>query len=301
MKRERHDSWTKQSASLRSTGACLLWIGLMATWEGVRLVPSALAAADACPSDMVDIGSVCVDRYESSLQDRASKQPLSPYYPPEPRQLRQVFDTWESQRLTVGSESARRMPLPALSNFQRAGNYTPVARSERDQVPQGYMSYYAAKRACEAAGKRLCSEEEWVRACRGRADTLFPYGEEYRTGVCNVGSYLHPASILHGLSSSGHLDPRLNLLRVAGKDPVLHRTGRTPGCVSRWGSDGIADMVGNLDEWVEADPPVFRGGFYARGTTHGCDAEVRNHAAAYFDYSTGARCCLERFHSRSAP
>jgi formylglycine-generating enzyme len=254
----------------------------------------ASAAGAACPRDMVDTGTVCVDRYETSLVDRATREPLSPYYPPEIRWLRQVYDTWELLRRTVGDEPARRMPLPAISDFQRRGDYVPAAQSEPSRVPQGYLSYYSAKRACETVGKRLCSEDEWKRACRGERDTTFPYGAKYQVNACNVGSYQHPASVLHGLSSSGHLDPRLNLLKLAGKEPVLARTGARTACKSPWGGDAIHDMVGNLDEWVAAEPPVFRGGFYARGTTKGCDSEVRNHAATYFDYSTGARCCRDR-------
>jgi hypothetical protein len=50
-------------------------------------------------------------------------------------------------------------------------------------------------------------------------------------------------------------------------------------------------MVGNLDEWVESDPPEFVGGFYARMSTQGCEAKVSSHAAIYYDYSTGTRCC----------
>jgi hypothetical protein len=52
-------------------------------------------------------------------------------------------------------------------------------------------------------------------------------------------------------------------------------------------------MVGNLDEWVEAERPGFRGGFYARATTKGCEAEVKSHALSYYDYSTGTRCCKD--------
>jgi hypothetical protein len=78
----------------------------------------ASAADSACPRDMVDIGTVCVDRYETSLVDRTTKEPLSPYYPPEPRALRAVFDNWELLRRTVGSEPARNMPLPAISDFR---------------------------------------------------------------------------------------------------------------------------------------------------------------------------------------
>jgi hypothetical protein len=251
-------------------------------------------APGACPKEMVDTGVVCIDRYEASLLDQSTRQLLSPYYPPDFRLLGQIYSTWELQRRSVGPESARNMPLPALSDFQRRGEYALLAVSEKDSVPQAYLSYYSAKRACENAGKRLCSDEEWLRACRGERNQTHPYGADYRLGQCNVGSYQHPASVLHGLSSSGHLDPRLNLLVQESGERVLGRTGSKVSCRSAWGADGAFDMVGNLDEWVEADPPKFRGGFYARGTTRGCDSEVKNHAPTYFDYSTGVRCCRER-------
>jgi hypothetical protein len=61
-------------------------------------------------------------------------------------------------------------------------------------------------------------------------------------------------------------------------------------------------MVGNLDEWVEGETrPVFVGGFYARSTTKGCEARVDSHAPAYYDYSLGTRCCLDRRGPASRP
>jgi formylglycine-generating enzyme required for sulfatase activity len=98
--------------------------------------------------------------------------------------------------------------------------------------------------------------------------------------------------VLHGNSSLGHRDPRLNLLVENEKNPLLRLTGTTPKCASVWNGDAIYDMVGNIDEWVEGEKaPAFVGGFYARSTTKGCEAIVDSHAPAYYDYSTGARCC----------
>ncbi|HSN99577.1 MAG TPA: hypothetical protein VLS89_14885, partial [Candidatus Nanopelagicales bacterium] len=64
-------------------------------------------------------------------------------------------------------------------------------------------------------------------------------------------------------------------------------------CQSRWGSDAIHDMVGNLDEWVDDPDGAFAGGFYSRSTRAGCDALVTAHPRAYADYSTGVRCCRD--------
>jgi formylglycine-generating enzyme required for sulfatase activity len=134
--------------------------------------------------------------------------------------------------------------------------------------------------------------EEWHHACRGEHDQQFPYGDAYQDGVCNVNRENHPAAILHGNSSIGHLDPRLD--RVASSvGPLMRTTGATPECASRWGDDAIYDMVGNLDEWVDEKSGAFAGGFYSRGTRNGCEALVDAHPAGYLDYSTGVRCCRD--------
>ncbi len=250
-------------------------------------------AKSACPEDMLLTRGFCVDRYESSMVDRDSGQPLSPFYPPHPKLLRRVFSTWEFLRTQSGDDAARRMPLPALSSWQKSHDFSPKALSLPGRVPQAYVSYHVAKRACQNAGKRLCSEEEWATACRGRWHTQYPYGNEFRRMSCNIYRYIHPSHVLHGLSSLHQLDPRFNLISVEGT-PLLRDTGAMPNCKSPWwGGMAAHDMVGNLDEWVEDDAGTFRGGFYARATTKGCEAQVASHSPDYFDYSTGSRCCRD--------
>jgi sulfatase modifying factor 1 len=53
--------------------------------------------------------------------------------------------------------------------------------------PQGYISAVQAAAACEGSGKRLCTYDEWVSACRGRPDhdSTYPYGDTYEPGACN--------------------------------------------------------------------------------------------------------------------
>lgn len=273
-------------------GATIVWVSCAAVGALASSLSGAVHAANGrCPAEMVLVEDYCVDRHETTLVDQQTGFELSPFYPPERRMLRFVHDQWSLLRFSVGPDPVRAMPLPVLSDFQRERETTPLAKSRAGRVPHGYLSYYSAKRACEAAGKRLCTDAEWEKACRGQDNTDFPYGSSYRATACNVGSQLHPAAILHGLSSSGHLDPRLNLLMIAGDAPVLRVTGESQACASRWANDAIYDMVGNLDEWVEDPRGVFRGGFYARRTTRGCSAKIESHSATYFDYSTGARCC----------
>jgi formylglycine-generating enzyme len=241
---------------------------------------------------MVRVGRFCVDRYEMATVDHRTGQPLSPFYPPHPRLIESILFAWQAERRNVGDARARSTPLPELPLVQRTRrDYAPRAVSQRGVLPQAYLSKPLAQLACENAGKRLCTELEWMTACRGQQRRKFPYGDRYEQGRCNVYGYIHPALALHGASSYGHRDPRLNLVEEADGTLLLRRTGSMPGCASEWNGDRIYDLVGNIDEWVEAEKGAFLGGFYARSTREGCEARIGSHPAPYYDYSTGARCC----------
>ncbi|HVW28762.1 MAG TPA: SUMF1/EgtB/PvdO family nonheme iron enzyme [Polyangiaceae bacterium] len=256
--------------------------------------PKDAAPPRRCPADMVLAHGVCVDRWEASMVDKDTGEALSPYYPPHQRLLREVWQAWEIDAPLFGNESARRMPLPELGLWQRTHSFDAKAVSRPAVVPQAYVAFPIAKRACENAGKRLCTRDEWVAACKGEKQTKFPYGETFERNKCNIWGYVHPGVALHQGASFGHRDPRLNLVALGGgREPLLRRTGATPTCRSVWGNDAIYDMVGNVDEWVEGEKPEFDGGFYARSTSNGCEARVTNHAPMYYDYSLGARCCKD--------
>jgi sulfatase modifying factor 1 len=269
--------------------------GSIALNEPTKRTPSLsiLPARISCPEDMVAVaGRFCIDRYEATLVEVETHQPLSPHYPPSQRLSLWSSEKWQAAREEAEEDSlARTMPLPLLPDFQRRP-FRMKAMSWPGNLPSGYVSGELAQEACTSAGKRLCKENEWVTACRGAKQTDFPYGPRYRQEACNVFREDHPAHILHGNFSANHSDPRLNLIELDGK-PLLRVTGDTPSCVSRWGDDEIHDMVGNVDEWVDDPKGTFAGGFYARATRAGCDARVRAHPFNYFDYSTGVRCCKD--------
>jgi hypothetical protein len=248
------------------------------------------ARPHGCPTEMARVGQTCIDRWEAAMVDKRTGEALSPYYPPTPALVSEVWRGWLVERGEMGDAAARAMPLPPLSELERTGRFEPKAVSRPGVVPQGYLSQVLARRACENAGKRLCTQDEWVTACKGKAGLKYPYGGAYRQGVCNVYRLIHPAAVLHGSASLGHRDPRLNLV-YEGEQPLLRTTGETAACASRWEDERLFDMVGNVDEWVEEG--MFLGGFYARSTTQGCESKVSVHAAAYYDYSTGTRCCRD--------
>lgn len=253
--------------------------------------PPPSVAARRCPPEMVDIrGSFCIDRWEVSLVRADDGRPLSPYFAPTRNATQRELRTWTAKALTMGSETARALPVPQPPAWQLSEDFQARAVSQVGVVPNGYLSGVTASQVCTAAGKRLCSAAEWVTACRGQANRKFPYGDRYEQGRCNVFREAHPAALLHDDPSIGHLDPRLNLVR-SGKQPLLRLSGATPDCDSQWGDDHVADMVGNLDEWVEDDKGAFQGGFYARSTREGCDSRITAHPREYLDYSLGTRCC----------
>jgi hypothetical protein len=258
-----------------------------AVLEGQRspLVEAWGSPSGRCSPDMVDVaGRFCIDRFEAALVDARLGREVSPYYAPRRADVRAALEAFEGTK----PRSAPAFPRPP--EWQLTEAFSVKATSRAKATPNGYVSGVIAREACQNAGKRLCSAEEWTTACRGEQRRQFPYGESYESGACNVFREAHPASVLYGDASRNHLDPRLNL--VEGESgPLLRRTGETERCRSNWGGDAVFDMVGNLDEWVDEPGGAFRGGFYARATTNGCEARVSEHPPEYFDYSTGVRCC----------
>ena len=239
-----------------------------------------------CPPEMVDVaGRFCIDRFEASLVDTPRGRPISPYFPARRADARFALGAFQN------TQPRGAPPLPHLPTFELDEDFAPKAVSLEQVIPNGYLSGVVAREACVNAGKRLCSPAEWVTACRGERPRRFPYGDRYEPGVCNVSREAHPAAVLYGNASKNHLDPRLNLVE-GSEGPLLRRTGATPACRSAWGADGVFDMVGNIDEWVDDPGGAFLGGFYARATQNGCEARVSEHPASYFDYSLGVRCCL---------
>ncbi len=224
---------------------------------------SARATGHRCPNGSVSVeGQFCIDRYEGSLVEvmpRGRTRRWNPYTPP-----------------------ARDAAFRAVSR--------------RGLIPQAYVSQNVARAACLAAGRRLCTEPEWVLACRGSQRLQYPYGNEHVSGRCNDSRENPVPRVFPGSADVFHErqmnDPRLNAL-----PDTLARAGEFARCRTR---NGVFDMVGNLHEWVDATTSdgrlgVFRGGFYAdaRQNGRGCAYATRAHYPGYHDYSTGFRCCAD--------
>lgn len=161
-----------------------------------------------------------------------------------------------------------------------AGLRDGAAISGKREIPATHMSWFAARDACAKAGKRLCTEEEWITACQGTpaidddgdgeyADdliegTTYPYGDHHEPGRCWDG-------------------------RPDGHRPVY--TGEMPGCVS---ADGVYDLTGNVEEWVGLTPEtaVLLGGAFDTSQDHArCYRRNGVFGPGYANARTGFRCC----------
>lgn len=209
-----------------------------------------------CPPEMVLIKGTCIDRWEGSLVEVTAAGVVA--FPP----------------------------------TERPGQRAIRAVSRPNVLPQGYISGAEAQRACEMAGKRLCSDAEWFRACEGPRGTIYPYGTVLDKAACNGDRTLHPMLELYGEAAGKDIwmvEP-MNNPAINQQPGTVAPTGAFRRCVGPW---GLYDMVGNLQEWTSDPAGTFRGGSYPTNNKLGCQYVTTVHGLGYHDYSTGFRCCTD--------
>ena len=141
--------------------------------------------------------------------------------------------------------------------------------NKKGEIPKGGMTYDAARRACESAGKRLCTNSEWTEACQGARLAEYGFGKVFIKKKCN----------------NLHSDRR------------VASSGGFSGCATK---DGVYDMSGNLWEWVS---PGKTGALQAKGGSFR-DGELSERCVFTFKLfrvqekgmsfdNFGARCCKE--------
>lgn len=242
---------------------------------------SASIEPPACPDEMAKSGNFCVDRWEAHLVAVAAD----------------------------GTETAH----PHTERPAEGVKYK--AKSASGVYPQGYISRVEADAACRAADKRLCSLNEWTRACKGPKWSLFPYGGKGEPGRCNTAKD-HLLSKMFGTNGRAWKYDDFNSPKLNAEPGFLEKTGERERCVS---PEGVYDMVGSLHEWIstpvtddlverlDQEPyerkkqpwregnGIFMGGFFSTTKEHGpgCTFITIAHEPRYHDYSTGFRCCAD--------
>jgi hypothetical protein len=141
-------------------------------------------------------------------------------------------------------------------------------------IPTTNVSREEAARLCDGKGKRLCSELEWERACKGPDNARYEYGATFDPHVCNAG--------------------------VAADTAARHPSGERTACHSGF---GVQEMHGGAREWTdstwsrgtaaqrEAGLGVTRGGNDVAGELATRCAFARPAPPGSRSPATGFRCC----------
>jgi len=132
------------------------------------------------------------------------------------------------------------------------------------EAPMRSLNWAESKELCVNKGKRLCSEYEFEKACRGPSGTQYTYGDGFFEGAC----------------------PK------ADQDYGL---GQFTNCTSGF---GVHDMSGGVYEWTSSGPEgndaerFVRGGLGgdAASSSSRCTYRGRQKASA-FAREIGFRCC----------
>jgi Sulfatase-modifying factor enzyme 1 len=158
--------------------------------------------------------------------------------------------------------------------------------------PVVMKTWYEADAACKSQRKRLCRESEWTLACEGDERRPYPYGFARDATACNIDHEL-PVP-----------DARVEKSAAHWKAPVDQReaSGARPACTSPF---GVADMTGNVDEWVAADDAypkhepaagthraALKGGYWGP-VRNRCRSATRAHDENFAFYQIGFRCCSD--------
>jgi len=162
---------------------------------------------------------------------------------------RVYLDAYEMDRYEVTNAQYRRFVLEGGGRPPRHWTGAAYPPGQAD-YPVAGIGWDEADAYCRWAGKRLPTEAEWEKACRGVDGLTFPWGEAWEPSRANVDA----AGWDFGVAPEAEGTPtvwdvawtRLPLLHGAG-GPTLQPIGSYLDGASPY---GILDMVGNVSEWV---------------------------------------------------
>jgi len=138
--------------------------------------------------------------------------------------------------------------------------------NKKGEKPSIKVTWFEAKVYCKKKGKRLCSGEEWEKACAGKNWYKYSYSDSYDASKCGLG-------------------------RKTTKD--VYKAGSLSGCVSSY---GVYDMIGNVWEWTD-DP--YNKNYVKRGGYINADAKEANcfirkgQSGKTAGIHDGFRCCKD--------
>jgi serine/threonine protein kinase/formylglycine-generating enzyme required for sulfatase activity len=129
--------------------------------------------------------------------------------------------------------------------------------------PTVAVAFADAKRLCESQNKRLCSEAEWEKACKGPGGARWPFGNTFDPSSCNTQD-------------------------ETGDERSIAPAGRFAKCRSGY---GVGDLAGNASEWTSER--VIKGGSFS-SADHGVRCAARKNGVSMSKSAElGFRCCAD--------
>ncbi len=223
------------------------------------------SADPRCPSDMLPVAG----QYCPELSHRCARASADG--------TERCFD-YEPAARCIGAPIPLRFCIDRYEFPNRAG-----AR------PAVMISFLEAREACRDEGKRLCSNEEWTLACEGPARLPYPYGYSRDPQACNVDRR-------HRFPNTDLLSGSVGVAAEVTRLDDRAASGSFPRCVSHY---GVADMSGNVDEWVQLSTksplnsesaPGSKGGYFGPVRAR-CRPTTTAHGPEFRFYQLGFRCC----------
>lgn len=197
-----------------SGGLGLGLVGLM-----VGLAASAAAGEKECPSDSVEVGPACIDKYEASVWETTDSVLIKKIKAGRAT-LDDLLAKGAVQRGVASDDYG--VGCPETGN----GCKDFYAVSIPGVTPSSFLTWFRAAATARNSGKRLPTNQEWQVAAQGTPDP--------------------------GVSDAGSADCNTKNGAALGFDAVVP-TGSRANCVS---DVGAFDMVGNLWEWVAEWVPL---------------------------------------------
>ncbi len=140
--------------------------------------------------------------------------------------------------------------------------------------PVTRVTWQEAADTCAKFQKRLCSEEEWEKACKGTDSSIYAYGDVYDPGPCG-----------------------------ASMDEPYHLGDRS-GCMSGY---GVMDLSGGLREWTstvegtKGTRRVVKGGLKNNNQRGSRCAYAMDESVTYSDGTLSFRCCVDASAAATPP
>ena len=139
-------------------------------------------------------------------------------------------------------------------------------------APKSDVSFNTAEQICANEGRRLCSEEEWEKACKGPSNLKYPYGNVWNASKCDTQNR-------------------------DGTNRSIVTSGSYRACVSGY---GVYDLSGNVMEWTDSmfsaqdrTDRVIKGGSFAKPDWATRCAYRYNLLPNSISIEVGFRCCKD--------